>query len=117
MLAARALDLRLCTADQLVTALASRRRQTDRRVLLEMLSDVADGSNSAAELRYLRDVKRAHRLPTSRRQAPTGDGRRRDVEYEEFGWSSRSTGGSDIRRGPSGSVTADAIAAQPSPVG
>ena len=37
------------------------------------------------ELRYLRDVERAHSLPRSRRQAPTGDGRRRDVEYEEFG--------------------------------
>ena len=84
-LAARALDLRLCTPDQLVAALASRKRQTDRRVLVEMLTDVADGSNSAAELRYLRDVERAHSLPRSRRQAPTGDGRRRDVEYEEFG--------------------------------
>ena len=85
MLAACALDLRLCTADQLVTALASRKRQTDRRVLLEMLTDVAAGSNSAAELRYLRDVERAHGLPPSRRQAPIGDGRRRDVEHEEFG--------------------------------
>jgi hypothetical protein len=116
MLAARALDLKLCTADQLVTALASRRRQADRRVLLEMLSDVADGSNSAAELRYLRDVERAQGLPPSRRQAPTGDGRRRDVEYEESAWSSRSTVGWDIRRGPSGNATADAIGARPSPV-
>ena len=82
MLAARALDLKLCTADQLVTALASRRRQADRRVLLELLSDVADGSNSAAELRTSETSNGRKGCPRSSAGA-TGDGRRRDVEYED----------------------------------
>jgi len=84
-LAARALDLRLCTSGQLVAALSLRPKQPHRALLLEALTDVGDGSESAAELRYVRDVERAHGLPRGRRQAPVGDGRRRDIEYEEFG--------------------------------
>ena len=84
-LAARALDLRLCGPDELVAALASRPRQPHRTLLHEALTDVCAGSESAAEVRYVRDVERAHGLPAGRRQAPAGDGRRRDIEYEEFG--------------------------------
>ena len=84
-LAARALDLRVATADQIASALSTRSRQPHRRLLLEILTDVGHGSESAAEVRYARDVERAHGLPRGRRQAPAGDGRRRDVEYEEFG--------------------------------
>lgn len=84
-LAARALSLRVASPDDLVVALMERPRQPRRALLLEALTDVAAGSESASEVRYVRDVERAHGLPRGRRQAPVGDGRRRDVEYEEFG--------------------------------
>jgi very-short-patch-repair endonuclease len=84
-LVARGLDLRLCSTQELVRALSERRRQPGRRVLLEMLRDVEGGAESAAEVRYGRDVERRHGLPRGRRQSPTGAGGRHDVEYEEFG--------------------------------
>ncbi|MDQ6896219.1 MAG: hypothetical protein M3171_06415 [Actinomycetota bacterium] len=84
-LAARAIDLRLCTSAELARALSDRPRQPARRLLLEVLTDVAAGSESAAEVRYVRDVERRHGLPPGRRQASTGTGGRRDVEYEEYG--------------------------------
>ncbi len=84
-LAARAVDLRLVTVGQLTDAVASRPRQAYRAVLLEALADVQDGSESAAEVRYVRDVERAHGLPTSRRQVRFGRHGRRDAEYEGFG--------------------------------
>ena len=84
-LAARAVDLRLCSSEELTRALFDRPRQPGRRLLLEVLSDVAAGSESAAEVRYVRDVERRHGLPRGRRQAPTETGGRRDVEYEQFG--------------------------------
>jgi len=84
-LAARAVDLRLCTSQELARALSDRPRQAGRRLLNEVLRDVAAGSESAAEVRYVRDVESRHGLPRGRRQAPTGTGGRRDVEYEEFG--------------------------------
>jgi hypothetical protein len=84
-LAARSLDLGLCASDQLVVALAARPREGNRSLLLEVLTDVVAGSESAAEVRYVRDVERAHGLPRGIRQAAAGDGRRRDIEYVEFG--------------------------------
>ncbi len=84
-LAARAVDLQLASPGQIAATLSSRPRQSDRRLLLEILSDVGQGSESAAEVRYVRDVERRHGLPPGRRQASTGTGGRRDVEYEEFG--------------------------------
>ncbi|MEP6629355.1 MAG: type IV toxin-antitoxin system AbiEi family antitoxin domain-containing protein [Lapillicoccus sp.] len=50
-LAARAVDLRLCSTQELVEALSDRPRQPGRRLLLEVLGDVAGGSESAAEVR------------------------------------------------------------------
>lgn len=84
-LAARAVDLQLASPGQIAAALSSRPRQSDRRLLLEILSDVGQGSESAAEVRYVRDVERRHGLPPGRRQASTDTGGRRDVDYEEFG--------------------------------
>lgn len=84
-LAARAIDLRLASSAELAGALAARARQAYRAVLLEALGDVATGSESAAEVRYVRDVERAHGLPTSRRQVRFGRNGRRDAEYEGFG--------------------------------
>lgn len=83
-LAARALDLSLCTTADLAASLRARARFPNRALLLETLTDVHAGSESAAEVRYVRDVERAHGLPSGRRQVPVGDGKRRDVEYDEF---------------------------------
>ncbi|WP_412475321.1 hypothetical protein ACK8HH_15640 [Gordonia sp. LUNF6] len=57
----------------------------ERRDLLErVLFDVRDGTCSVLEHCYLRDVERAHGLPASVRQTPTGVGRRgfRDLERD-----------------------------------
>jgi hypothetical protein len=54
--------------------LHGRSRHRRRRLLNDVLGDVAGGAESAMELRFLRDVERAHGLPTGRRQS---------------GWSSR----------------------------
>jgi hypothetical protein len=40
-----------------------------RADMLQALEDVADGVHSPLEYRYLRDVERAHGLPTGKRQA------------------------------------------------
>ena len=51
-----------------------------------MLVDVAEGAQSPLELTYLRDVERAHGLPTGSRQVRVA-GRRViwvDVDYEEY---------------------------------
>lgn len=96
-LAARAIGLGIVSADSLLTALSGRRGQSHARPLREALADVDQGSESPAELRYVRDVERAHGLPTGKRQTPiasvgaahvrrdrlVGVGRR-DVEYEEW---------------------------------
>jgi hypothetical protein len=55
-----------------------------RRLLGEVLADVAQGAFSALERRYLRDVERAHGLPGGRRQRRVRPGRsvaHRDVDY------------------------------------
>jgi very-short-patch-repair endonuclease len=55
-------------------------------VLNEMVCD-GDGLESAVEWRYRRDVERAHRLPTPRRQVVIRSGAalyRRDIDYEEY---------------------------------
>lgn len=84
-LAAKAIDLGIATTDALRLALADRPRQRHRAVLTEILAKVDEGAESPAEVRYLRDVERAHGLPRGTVQSPTGDGRRRDVEYEDLG--------------------------------
>jgi hypothetical protein len=59
-----------------------------RAEILEALEDVADGVHSPLEYRYLRDVERAHGLPTSERQAQAiqgGRGIQRDVFYRQYG--------------------------------
>lgn len=66
-------------------ALAQRPRQRHGSLLLEVVADAGDGAESPAEVRYVRDVERAHGLPAATRQSPTGDGRRRDNEYGGYG--------------------------------
>ena len=56
--------------------------------MLQVLGDVADGVHSALEARYLKDVERAHGLPTAKRQAHAVQGSRgirRDCLYEDYG--------------------------------
>jgi len=69
---ARAISRKLVTGSSLRAALARRRRARWREWLNEALEDAADGVHSSLELRYVRDVERAHGLPRSQHQ-----GRRR----------------------------------------
>lgn len=48
-----------------------RSRHRARDLLLMVLGDVAEGAESAMEVRYVRDVERAHGLPSGRRQHST----------------------------------------------
>ena len=59
---------RRTTAARLSSALDEHPRLPQRRLLAELLGDIAAGSFSALEHRYLRDVERAHGLPTAGRQ-------------------------------------------------
>ncbi|TDD41782.1 hypothetical protein E1263_42400 [Kribbella antibiotica] len=67
----------------ILTALARRPRLRHRRTLLPILIDVAAGSHSLLELRYLRDVERRHGLPTGVRQRAVDD-EFTDVFYDGF---------------------------------
>jgi hypothetical protein len=72
------------TATRLVDALEGDCRLPRRRFLLEVMRDVATGTYSVLEHRYLTRVERPHGLPTARRQRAVRHGRTsayRDVEY------------------------------------
>ena len=66
----RATQRRLTTADRLRRSIGQRHRQRWRSLLLEVLTDVVSGVESALELRYLRDVEQPHALPTGTRNEP-----------------------------------------------
>lgn len=79
---------RRTTAGRLLTALERRTRLPRRKWLLEVLSDIADGTCSVLERGYLTRIERPHGLPRARRQAAeTSDSGPlyRDVDYAEFG--------------------------------
>jgi very-short-patch-repair endonuclease len=69
---------------EILQALEDHRRLRHGRQLKPILADVAAGSHSLLELRYLRDVERAHSLPTGVRQRQVEDDFT-DVAYEGFG--------------------------------
>jgi very-short-patch-repair endonuclease len=74
------------TPHRLREALAARDRIAHRRMLSNLLEEVRAGAQSPLEVRYLRDVERAHGLPRSRRQLHRGRaGARHDLGYREFG--------------------------------
>ena len=84
-LVTRAVQLRTTTPQRLVTSLAGLRRHRHRKLMTDLLADVADGAESPLELGYLRKVERAHGLPRGWRQ------RRRaglryytDVSYDAY---------------------------------
>lgn len=56
-----------------------------RRDVLEVLTEVDNGMESPLELRYAKDVERAHSLPCGVRQLSVSKGTRSDVTYLEFG--------------------------------
>jgi hypothetical protein len=68
-------------------ALATRRRVRYRSALAVALGDSDDGVHSGLELRYARDVERAHGLPSAQRQARrviAGRTHYRDNWYAEY---------------------------------
>ncbi len=84
----RACSRRLVTAEPLLTAMQVRPKLRWRTELTGALADIGDGAHSALELRYVRDVERAHGLPRADRQAVSRLGRRTrylDNRYREFG--------------------------------
>lgn len=84
---ARAVQKEVVSVGELRAELARRQGHRHGRVLGPALADVEDGAQSGAEVLYVRDVERAHRLPRASRQTPSDAGRRRfhDNEYEEYG--------------------------------
>jgi hypothetical protein len=68
-LLARGCQRRLITPFLLSEAMQLRARQRWRAEIAQALGDVAAGAHSPLEYRYLRDVERAHGLPTADRQA------------------------------------------------
>jgi hypothetical protein len=87
-LIARACGRRLTRPERIVAAIDERKKLRWREELLATLGDVAAGAHSSLELRYLRDVERAHGLPRgSRQHAAVRPGGRcyDDVRYVELG--------------------------------
>ncbi len=80
----RAFQRGLTTEATLRALLEARARHSRRRLLDDLLADVAGGAESPLEVRYLRDVERAHGLPRGRRQVPLTIGavRVHDIAYE-----------------------------------
>lgn len=84
----KACQRRRTTTARLAETLERRARHRWRELLVDALSDVADGVESVLEYRYVRRVERPHGLPQARRQQVTVTGgrrRRTDNEYEPFG--------------------------------
>lgn len=80
---ADAVQSRRTTAPRLTATLDTRRRIARRALLGEVLVDIADGTCSALEHRYLSHVERVHGLPTADRQVRDSvrGPLHRDVEY------------------------------------
>lgn len=84
----RATYRQLTTAAALRAALAARSRARWRAWLTDALADVAVGVQSPLELRYTRDVERAHGLPRAQHQARreiAGKVHYKDNWYPQFG--------------------------------
>jgi hypothetical protein len=85
----RSTQRRLTTAARLTRELKAWPRHRWRALLVELLREVEDGVASALELRYARDVERAHGLPRglrnqAEREPGSGQCRYRDVRYPAF---------------------------------
>ena len=82
-LVTRAVQSRRTTPERLLRAARCRARLSHRRLVGNLLGDVAAGAQSALELEYLRDVERAHGLPVGERQQPAGR-TWQDVRYKRY---------------------------------
>ena len=83
----RACGRRLTTEDKLRAAMAARGRLRWRELLAPVLADPAGGLHSVLEVRYYRDVERAHCLPRAGRQVRVIRGQRteyRDAFYSRY---------------------------------
>ena len=72
------------TLARLRYTLAGRKHQSKRKLLTDVIGEVAEGVRSALERRYLIDVERAHGLPIGQRQVQTSAGAV-DVAYSPYG--------------------------------
>ena len=68
-LVTKAVQTRRTTAARLLSRIEERDRVSHRRYLRDILGDVVEGAQSALELRYLKDVERAHGLPRGTRRS------------------------------------------------
>jgi hypothetical protein len=87
-LLARSCQRQLTTPFLLSESLKWRAKSRWRSEIDLALRDVADGVHSPLEFRYVRDVERAHGLPTAKRQASGSQRGRpihRDVRYGRYG--------------------------------
>ena len=85
---ARACGRRRTTAERIAEAMRARGALRWRAELELAVDDAARGAHSLLEMRYIREVERAHGLPTAKRQVMVVRGERRqfkDAEYEEYG--------------------------------
>ncbi len=82
-LIAKACQVRLTDERRMAAALGTRPNQTHRALLAECLADIGEGVESVAELRYVRDVERAHGLPIGLRQGPGRSSTARDSVYKD----------------------------------
>jgi hypothetical protein len=84
---ALAVQKRLVPVETLEAELAKRTRLRHGALMREAMADVTSGAHSAAEVRYVRDVERAHRLPTAIRQSASrvNGGSVHDNDYADFG--------------------------------
>jgi hypothetical protein len=77
----------LTTPERIASFLKFRGRTRWRPEMAGALNDIENGCHSLLELRYFRDVERAHKLPKGQRQAPherLGGRIYDDVRYSEF---------------------------------
>jgi len=84
-LVGRAVTDRLVTVAGLRDALDQRTRTGQRRLMDDILDDVASGLTSALERRYHRGVERAHGLPAARHQSQPAGVHKTDNTYEAYG--------------------------------
>ncbi len=71
--------------EDILRVVASRSRVANRKLLTEILGDVADGTDSPLERRYLHSVERAHGLPRAERRRRPARRFRTDAWYRAFG--------------------------------
>lgn len=84
-LAAEAIGRKRVRPAEIRRVLAETSRHPNRRLLTELVGEVVAGSRSPLELRYARDVERAHGLPTAVRQEGPLDRYETDVWYVDHG--------------------------------